>query len=224
MPNWVHNNLTVSGDKEELAKLKAQVGAQIAVPTKEYVFDAGKKIVRDAEGNIIYKDTTRVEENPVFAFWNITQPSADQFENYRSEGWYNWNLINWGTKWDVAGSVEVHDESDDYWRITFETAWSNPEQALTELSRQYPTLTIYNEWQEEQGFGAHEGYLAGEKWCDKEWDIPGTHEESEDVFGEGGCPCAYMDTTDGYPFEDCPGAEDTTRFAVAQLEKISELI
>lgn len=58
-------------------------------------------------------------------FFNILRPRpADQEEN-----WYEWNVENWGTKWDV--NIDVQNDavtrfSDNSLSLWFDTAWSPP--------------------------------------------------------------------------------------------------
>ena len=40
------------------------------------------------------------------------------------EGWYDWRIENWGTKWDVRGDIEESDENSI--TLFFESAWSPP--------------------------------------------------------------------------------------------------
>jgi hypothetical protein len=45
---------------------------------------------------------------------------ADQEEN-----WYDWNVNNWGTKWDASVIDWEHRDDNEVW-ISFESAWSPP--------------------------------------------------------------------------------------------------
>ena len=64
-------------------------------------------------------------------------------ELLEGNGWYNWRLQNWGTKWDLSEQEqrEVADqlisESADF-QATFMTAWSPPLQAIAALSEMFP--------------------------------------------------------------------------------------
>jgi hypothetical protein len=64
-------------------------------------------------------------------------------EMLEGNGWYNWRLQNWGTKWDLSEQEqrEVADqlisESADF-QATFMTAWSPPLQAIAALSEMFP--------------------------------------------------------------------------------------
>jgi hypothetical protein len=55
-------------------------------------------------------------------FTEFAPPPADIGEN-----WYNWNIENWGTKWDVAGRDDgVVDLKKNEITLFFDTAWSPP--------------------------------------------------------------------------------------------------
>ncbi len=56
--------------------------------------------------------------------------------------WYDWNINNWGTKWDIDGKYSELDGDDYSFQVTFETAWSPPEQIYYALREKYPTVDI----------------------------------------------------------------------------------
>ena len=76
-----------------------------------------------------------------------------------SENWYNWQIANWGTKWDAC---EIEGEGLPFRKYEhskefllgygFNTAWSMPSEWLVTTSKAYPSLTFNNVWTEEQGF------------------------------------------------------------------------
>lgn len=51
--------------------------------------------------------------------------------------WYNWNVENWGTKWN-AYDVAWEDLDDGRVQLNFDTAWSHPEPVITALSKKFP--------------------------------------------------------------------------------------
>lgn len=224
MPNWVRNQVMITGAPEKVEALKKQVGAPTEVPGVESVRDSEGNYLRDGDGNFVYNNTTHTDQDPGFSLWNIIRPRPEEYDSYRNQGWYDWNCRTWGCKWDVS-DLEIVDDSPGHWHISFDTPWSPPSEALTLLSAQHPEVRVHVEWTEEQGFGAEQVFEAGGVDTLREWDIPETHEQYEEVFGEESCPCCYAgDDVDSYPFTDCPRPENDTTLAVAELEKISELI
>lgn len=165
MPNWCFNTVTIEGNAEDIKRVKAQLNKPFSHPSRDWKTD---------EITIVNYD------NPVFAFWNIVSPPEEMYGLYHEVNgskkdpvtgemvrtgdtnwnWYNFNNREWGTKWDVAisnnedPSERLVDESDTKLVYMFDTAWSPPIGALNALSEQYPRLSITNEWEEEQGFGA----------------------------------------------------------------------
>ena len=80
-----------------------------------------------------------------FSFFKPTPPEL------KEEGWYEWNVENWGTKWncDAQDWVKVENPNEDQSSVTFwfDSAWSPPT-ALYEFIEATSTLNIkasYNE-------------------------------------------------------------------------------
>ena len=80
--------------------------------------------------------------------------------------WYNWNVANWGTKWN-CGEV-WHDRTTE--QITeagttsynFDTAWSPAERVIAALAALFPTLTITHRYCEAgMGFAGEVVYERG---------------------------------------------------------------
>jgi len=80
-----------------------------------------------------------------FTFFKPTPPEL------KEEGWYEWNIENWGTKWncDAQDWVKVENPNEDESSVTFwfDSAWSPPT-ALYEFIESISTMNIkasYNE-------------------------------------------------------------------------------
>ena len=60
----------------------------------------------------------------------------------QDDRWYNWRVQNWGTKWDCY-SLEIDDTDMPHgFEVTFETAWSPPEEVCYAIKEQYDDLSI----------------------------------------------------------------------------------
>ncbi len=180
MPNWVFNGLTIEGNPSEVNDLVAQLNKPFAQVHDSWNMEAGQ---------MQKKQTTYT--NPVFAFYNIYNYIEDGVSDYeylqqpdhklpiteamqfKTNDWYNWNVRNWGTKWDVAvSSDDEYPETNTEGPITngdnlvvhynFNTAWSPPHPAITKLSSQYPTLLFTLSYEEETGWGGECEFLRGE--------------------------------------------------------------
>lgn len=198
MPNWVYNSVTVTADKasseaiSDLAKLVTQVSKKYTIKT----IDFPKKSLNE---------TVNTEVSEPFLLWNIIKPVGADLKAYRKSlvkssatpFWYEWNIANWGTKWEVS-DVTFTDVSSRCKKYTFSTAWSAPVPVLQSLSMQYPKLNIELEWEEEQGFGAVYNIKNGGITISKEWDIPSSHEDMRKRDQE-----CYCETWDEQAFKDC---------------------
>ena len=200
MPNWVYNYLTVEGSKEDIAKLKAQVGA--TVKTK-------------------YKSADEVDEEvdrePIFSFMNILPPPEDKLDEYHAVhgyangektgdteyNWYNFNVREWGTKWD-ARDVDLLEDDETYLHYKFDTAWSPPTEVIAKLAEQNPNLNITLEYREEQGWGGEVNFNGSTTEVVKEWDIPDSHAEEIEVNNEYCWKCENFDGDYSDLYEDCP--------------------
>ena len=201
MPNWVSNSVRVTGDKKELKRFAEQAGRSY---TRKYQDIEGKWY--EAESN-----------NEHLSFWNFVRPDNSILDEYwgserqdlsleerlqnKTNHWYDWNIRNWGCKWDAS---DVYFEDwDGELGYDFETPWSYPEDALVAMVAQYPTLTFSIRFLEEQGWGGEALGMNGEFSITDEWDIPCTHEER--MLHIGYCWCEEMrDDEAEYMFEDCP--------------------
>jgi len=69
----------------------------------------------------------------------------------KDDGWYDWCLKNWGTKWDCYEEHLTH--GTDYTCYSFDTAWSPPSEWIQKVSRKFPHLKFNVTWAEEGGEG-----------------------------------------------------------------------
>jgi hypothetical protein len=186
MPNWVYNGLTVEGNPESVKKMMDQLNKPFTMTHDSW----------DVSTNTFMKKNT-LYPNPVFAFHNIynhTQAGISDEEylkqpdhslpleealKFEGNHWYDFNVREWGTKWDVAVSSE--DKSPNTYMedtangdnyvvyYNFETAWSRPMTALIKLSNQYPDLLFTLSYEEETGWGGELEILRGEIISESEY-------------------------------------------------------
>lgn len=229
MPNWVFNTLAVSGDHDILATLRAQLNKPFEnrFPKMELI-----------EGDWVNVPDTQYYSNPVFSFWNViaptdldtyyggekkevtdTEKAFSVIEKIRHDfatknDWYNWNVRNWGTKWDIAvmdnneypdTTVEITEDGSLLYH--FNTAWSPVMEILNRLTQMYPSLEFDYEYEEEQGWGGKIVVKAGKVLSHTEWDIPSTHADYIEQGKE--CVCGYEDDPQ-YWLADCPA--DTSKY------------
>jgi hypothetical protein len=185
MPNWVFNGLTIEGNPEQVKSLIKQMN-------KPFIHSVV------ATGDLAYEVKQTKYVNPIFAFHNIYnyrdagitdevyhgQPPRytdfSQAMKFDTNDWYNFNVREWGTKWDVAVSednkypdttIEEAENGENYVvHYNFNTAWSRAMPAISKLSAQYPTLLFTLSYEEETGWGGECEFLRGEVISESEWD------------------------------------------------------
>ena len=65
--------------------------------------------------------------------------SYDFPDGKNDDRWYDWNVNNWGTKWDID-QPECDELDHNCFECEFETAWSPAEGIFYELSEKYPDV------------------------------------------------------------------------------------
>jgi hypothetical protein len=165
MPNWCYNSVVVS------AKTKAEL--------EEFIKFA--KQTHRAEYYEPFSDERKVEEHAVGVFWNFITPPEEIREEYFgrqprysdslpvsdpnwwaqteerkkvSRFWYDWNITNWGTKWDIIfdenNETTIEPTDNGYQMVWyFETAWSPALPVYDKMSEMYPNLDFEYEITEE---------------------------------------------------------------------------
>lgn len=133
MPNHVKSVITISGNRENIAKV-----ADLIIVTEGY-----RESLK--ERNIRLREEFRLPVPPVgsLSFNRLIPTPGNIFqlplsrkdeEKYGKENcWYDWNRTNWGTKWD-AYEVET-DVAGEFIHIEFWTAWSHPRKYMEALAR-----------------------------------------------------------------------------------------
>jgi len=77
-----------------------------------------------------------------FKFSNFHPLPEDEQNN-----WYDWQIANWGTKWDTSGPNTENYGKKGY-QITYDTAWGPGLNALKKLSSLLPNAVIATEYEE----------------------------------------------------------------------------
>lgn len=191
MPNHVFNKMTVTGSAEALAAFK-------------------NKAQHTNEENYLRE----------FSYWNFITPpqeALDSGEYHATHGfvggkesgntsnnWYNFNVREWGTKWD-AYEIQPDEFSltDTSWTISWSSAWSPPMPVFAAMVEQHPELEFDFYWEEEQGWGGKGIGATGAFSITKEWDIPESHTAWAELDLEDNCICNHTNDEDEW-FEDCP--------------------
>ena len=220
MPNWVYNSLMIEGSKEDIKAIKEQVNKPFQRQHDQWNRETGKMELTDT-----------LYPNPVFAFWNIIAPTDIEAYNkqadfslpmeeqlqFKGENWYDFNVRNWGTKWDVAVSwndeypeTELMEEDETSLAYRFNTAWSPPLPAIETLSTQYPKCVMVLSYEEETGWGGEYNFENGqgseiESYDNKcrDCDSLNTMEYCENDCGEICSECKYLGEADMECVAEC---------------------
>ena len=77
-----------------------------------------------------------------------TVPHPPEAESNEQWDWYNWQVNNWGTKWNAYETVinYIHNDSAE---LNFQTAWSPPSAWLKTTVEMFPLLTFRLSWVDE---------------------------------------------------------------------------
>ena len=201
MPNHVYNTVKLTGNYDDLHILKKL----LSMPQP----------IQLAEGRLDFQDINFYSlispDESIWEEYNGPEPKGRSLEEslkFASNHWYDWNIRNWGTKWNAYDKVVCHnldDESVDSYYITYEfnTAWSPPEGIMKALAKKIYELklNVSFSWtyEEEQGWGGVvENTSNGDVVEIDSWDIPDSHAVMLSRKGE--CYCEDYQPI----FDDCP--------------------
>jgi hypothetical protein len=209
MPNWVSNTITVTAESttELDAFLEKAKGIESKIlDEKEKEFHFGAFVHPSDEGLPYYKGEIEEEKPEGWDELSHAEQLAHSLK-YSGRGWYDWNVTNWGTKWDAS---DIHlEKSGDHLSvsISFETAWSPPEPIFQAIVEQFPALSFEIYYQEEQGWGGELVGSNGELSLVREWDIPNSHSDYAERGNEESCVCSWEDDKDEW-YDDCPNKQE----------------
>lgn len=133
-------------------------------------------------------------EHTVFDFNAIIPRPSDQ-----DDDWYNWNINNWGTKWDAC-DAEKDREDDEHLTFRFNTAWSPPGNIIDKFIADSTGIDFVYDYEEEQGWGGSVRVVKGQVVDSSTYDVPSSHAEHVERYGECGC------SEDNPYFDDCLAA------------------
>ena len=230
MPNWVYNNLTITGDEKAIAEFKELASKPYTTYYEDY--KTNQQVEGTHEGAIQFWNFIEPENKQVYFGASDYKPEGYEelsmeekmaiSMQFKSDGWYDWNIRNWGTKWD-ASDPSLNADNPTELQYSFSTAWSPAEGAYRAMVEQFPTLNFKFYCEEEQGWGVEYVGEDGELSVSDEWDIPQSHADYVSRDNEDGCACAQgWDYEDWY--DDCPDNPKKTEEAVSEIEEISEMM
>jgi hypothetical protein len=197
MPNWVYHHVAISGPRHILDKFIEVAGKENLVNTP----NDNDELKAFSYSNFISPPKNKMRE------YNETHGWGPKGNTGQSEwNWYNWNVANWGVKWD-AGDSEIIDEGYQL-HLHWQSPWGVPEPVLQAVIEKFPKLTFDGRSEEEQGWGCNWSGYQGE-YSFSYWDVPASHADYANPDGynqEESCRCTtWCDDDPEEWFGDCPG-------------------
>jgi hypothetical protein len=160
MPNYCENELIVSGNKDLIELFKEMAKSQKDCDKKD-----GVKVDFSLDSFVPYPHCYKIETLE-------KKHKMDGFNGYgirnkeQLQSGYDWNIENWGTKWDCIEPklVKQTDKgSKSALLYNFDTAWSPPRQALLKIAKIFPGLKFkLSYWECGAGFNGVTTYNKGE--------------------------------------------------------------
>jgi len=149
MPNWCFNTLTVDATTEGGKAL-----VEAFRPKYKYE-DSDGLYARPFQDLMPCPDALHCDAG---FFGEGTDKEKEMLAIYASNKanhgyahWYDWQVANWGTKWD-ARVEDFQDENPKDVMIYFDTAWSPPVEFLRWFSEKNPDVVFSMEYDEEGMF------------------------------------------------------------------------
>jgi hypothetical protein len=150
MPNWVSNELLITGDKNNIDKLydditvnEGEFSLANTMPTPPELTEihSGSITIDDVQYTAWYEDEDGTRR-PV-----LDMTLDDLNAKYNCNNSIDWQYLNWGTKW---GDLETRiiDKDDKSIILTFQSAWGEPFLLLQHIAETYK-LEIVNKFLDE---------------------------------------------------------------------------
>lgn len=114
MPNWCQNELTITGEKDNVQKIKDIIDEFLQTPEDQRKPHQGLFLTLIG----LPEDVTEITD----------------------ENWYSLNTSWLGTKWDIFPNSPTVDYMDGFLFTTFDTAWTPPSNFCKELAKKYNVM------------------------------------------------------------------------------------
>ena len=168
MPNHVTHVAKFYGEQEKIEKLFSKI------TTKETDVD-GHEYVRHIDFNKIIPQPSDLY---------IGDLNEETRKRTKGHNWYDWNIANWGTKWNSYSSKK------DGNMFTFDTAWNSPYpvmKKLHEICKEMDVTCEVTYADEDSGYNTGYYSLGGDEYTHEMYD-----DESPDAWR------AYRETHEGW--------------------------
>lgn len=93
---------------------------------------------------VVEEGITTIEEIKDKVKSGLTEKDFDEarkaifnIKEYGFKDWYDWSVLNWGTKWNAYDQQKM-----GFGSIRFDTAWSTPYPVIEKLAKKFPELSF----------------------------------------------------------------------------------
>lgn len=169
MPNWCENSLCVKGTKEQLKLfIKKNMGYPVRYPPQ---FKGDKPESLPRRKYFCFNAMVRTPKRVIKIGYDGGKKVSDELmKKARETGedvfpidGYNWNIANWGTKWDIYHQEITRERitwnGDEQISLCFDTAWNPPFRWFEKVVQAFPELEFeMSYWEPGMYFG---GVLIG---------------------------------------------------------------
>ena len=140
MPNWCENRVEIYGSEEDIKLFKDYVS--------------------DGDLLISFQKIKPLPEELAHTRSPSGEPNVDLINKYGTDNWYDWQINNWGVKWDVADATL--EEGEDYLTYRFDTPWGPPEEIYDLIREEFPDISM--SWFYDEPGMMMAGYLGSTGW------------------------------------------------------------
>ena len=134
MPNWCYNRVSIYSENIETVNELFDIFNN-PEPFNKLIPSPVWSETPNEDGELPVIDEHKDSDGKVL-FTTHKFPKSGKTD----DRWYDWQIQNWGTKWEPTDlSVEQCDEELE---ITFNTAWSPPEDICRAIRNKYPDVSV----------------------------------------------------------------------------------
>ena len=159
MPNWTSNRITIEGEPQDIHDFLDAVRSQEQlfdfhkiIPMPELLRKTGVGYTaiggKTARSWYVVREATPGAPEEIRAF---TPEEKAALRDIGYFNWYDWSVVNWGTKWHAFHSrIDGGDSIErGHVEITFDTAWEAPIPIFRKIIASFPKLTFDCRWRNE---------------------------------------------------------------------------
>lgn len=164
MPNWCQNTIMFKGEPEYISRLLETVKGDDTELSLAKIIAVPEELRNTRSPNGDDKERARM------------------IELYGAADWYDFQVKNWGTKWDIEARI-IYDNSANALgyqshtvpemrvvKMEFDSAWAPPTDAIKMLSKQFPKVKIHHCFDESgSDFSGYQMYSDGECIQSEDW-------------------------------------------------------